>query len=94
MNKLFPKLGLFLIIVANATPVFAASKYQNTSLLNQQIAHQQSSQPIITAGIFKDVKKLSIQLIELTAQQTKLESERRKKSRDKLDLRCSNENGN
>ncbi|MBF2016069.1 MAG: hypothetical protein IGS23_12865 [Rivularia sp. T60_A2020_040] len=58
MNKLFPKLGLFLIIVANATPVFAASKYQNTSLLNQQIAHQQSSQPIITAGIFKDVKKI------------------------------------
>ena len=32
MKKIFPKVGLFLFIVANASPVLAASKYQNASL--------------------------------------------------------------
>lgn len=50
MKKIFPKVGLFLFIVANASPVLAASK------LNQ-IEYQDNSQEVIVAGLFDDVIK-------------------------------------
>ncbi|MEM6399160.1 MAG: hypothetical protein AAF757_02850 [Cyanobacteria bacterium P01_D01_bin.116] len=45
MNKIFSKISLFLIIVANTSPVLAASKLR-------QIEYQHNSQEVIVAGLF------------------------------------------
>ncbi|MDM9385179.1 hypothetical protein QUB80_31490 [Chlorogloeopsis sp. ULAP01] len=57
MNKVFPKIGFLLIVIANANPVFAASKYQNGLPSNQRLDHQANSQEIIVAGLFDEILK-------------------------------------
>ena len=51
MKKIFPKIGLFLILITNVSPALAASKS------NEKLEYQHNSQGVIVAGLFGDLIK-------------------------------------
>jgi hypothetical protein len=86
MNKIFPKIGLFLIIVANASPVLATSKS------HQKLEYQYNSQGVIVAGFLGNFIKTvdnidrTIDRIQTREQKKKIQQQKAEERKIKLEM--------